>query len=165
MNTTDALGPPILFPFLSHFGWLFLLRRGFCLLQTARALGPKGTSILSCPLSDETYVQFNRRYPGRPLFTSSSGIFDRGGGFYSTPIDLVKHSLSTAFTLGLEPAIQSPDPRGAFNTREITIHGIPFLLQNTLHISCDLEGRGLFYSATRNNLSSTATHPRASQRM
>ncbi|KAF8325407.1 uncharacterized protein EI90DRAFT_3072755 [Cantharellus anzutake] len=156
MNTTDALGPPILFPFLSHFGWLFLRRRGFRLLQTARALGPKGTSILSCPLSDETYETYHR-YPGRPL--------KHRGGFCSTPTDLVKHSLSTAFTLGLEPAIQSPDPWGAFNTREITIHGIPFLLQNTLHISCDLEDRGLFYSATRNNLSPTAPHPRASQRM
>ena len=89
--------------------------------------------------------------------------FDRGGGFFSTPLHLINDAvqiasavmrlaLSSAATFGLEPIIQSPSPWEAFELVKgsyVVVDGLRFLLEKTLHVSRELEGRGTVVFAAR----------------
>ncbi|KAF8339797.1 uncharacterized protein EI90DRAFT_3037795 [Cantharellus anzutake] len=136
---------------------------------------PKWGDYIRAKATDAMARRGNRRHVIGVLVNHSNvtfWYFDRSGGFYSAPVDLVKRpcevisglvrlSLSTAFALGLEPAIEFPDPWRAFDTMEsaaIVIQGIPFLLQVAVHISRDLEGRGLvLFSARKQDTSEHST--------
>ncbi len=101
----------------------------------------------------------NRRHVVGLLATGpnvSFWYFDRGGGFFSTPIHLRTNSveitstvmrlvLSSAAAFGLEPIIRSSSPWKAFESVKgsyVSVDGLQFLLQKTLHVSRELEGRG-----------------------
>ncbi|KAF8339831.1 uncharacterized protein EI90DRAFT_3012761 [Cantharellus anzutake] len=94
------------------------------------------------------------------LLTTGSNVsfwyFDRGGGFYSAPVNLLTDAveiisavmqlaLSGPVSLGLEPFIQSSSSWEAFGSIEgscVVVDGIRFLLHKTLHVARELEGRG-----------------------
>ena len=111
----------------------------------------------------------NRRHVLGLLATGpnlSFWYFDRGGGLFSTPLHLVtdatqiasalmRLALSCAAAFGLEPIIQSSSPWEAFETVKasyVIIDGLRFLLQKTLHVSRDLEGRGTVVFAARKGI-------------
>ncbi|KAF8336850.1 uncharacterized protein EI90DRAFT_78252 [Cantharellus anzutake] len=127
---------------------------------------PRWAHRLHAKAEDAMAAQGNRRHVLGILANHSNitfWYFDRAGGFYSAPIDftnrpleflpaLVQLNLSSAFALGLEPIIESPDPWEALIAMKrttIRVQGIPFLIQKTLHVSHDLEGRGLILLSAR----------------
>ncbi|KAF8326003.1 uncharacterized protein EI90DRAFT_3291488 [Cantharellus anzutake] len=127
---------------------------------------PQWAHYLHAKAKDTMATRENRRHVLGILANLSNitfWYFDRGGGFYSAPIDitsqpheiistLVQLALSTAFSLGLEPIMQSSDPWDSLDTMEtttITVKNIPFLIHDTLHVSHDIEGRGLVLFSAR----------------
>ncbi|KAF8310715.1 uncharacterized protein EI90DRAFT_3139258 [Cantharellus anzutake] len=101
----------------------------------------------------------NRRHVIGLLATGSNisfWYFDRGGGFYSTPVNLLTDAveiisavmqlaLSGPISFGLEPFIQSSSSWEAFESVEgscVVVDGIRFRLCKTLHVARELEGRG-----------------------